>query len=286
MEIDLYRDWVAHLSTELMAQGCDTSQMQSAETVVHAYFDLARHQIKALPRTPLKAKSFSCPDDLLPGLEWVEHKTRTGEDLSAHLDRTPGIPSPHDALLNDWGIHHVHLGAELDPDGFVARTDPVLFARFDDNNAYFISVQPLETCSRQHLIGQLHDNWPQSISHYRLSGILGLSMSRTDPNATAPQRCNVNTMIDLGHGVVYAPIGGGYTASGLSREVVSQADHCAHTLRKMQQSVIDNIDTIAAKAKDKGLPFPDNPRFELHVDNGTLYVVETTCMVAVPLGKL
>lgn len=93
-------------------------------------------------------------------------------------------------------------------------------------------------------------------------------------------------MVDLGGGVVYAPIGGGYSTSGLSTEVVIHSDRCAMRLRQMQQAVIQNIDAIAKEAKAKGASFPDCPRFELQIDSGNLYAVEVNCMVAVPLGEL
>ena len=83
-------------------------------------------------------------------------------------------PSFNDALLNDWGIHHVHLGTTIDSDGFVTRTEPVLFARFDSANAYLIDVLPHGSWSLQRLVKDLYDNWSASIKHFRINGVLGL----------------------------------------------------------------------------------------------------------------
>jgi len=286
MEIDLYRDWVAHLKNELAAFGYDTTQMQSPEAVVHTFLNLTKRLVRPSPRTVLKTQNFSCPPDLAAGLTEVERKISSGKDLSPHLSRLLRNPSFNDPLLNDWGIHHVHLGTTLDSDGFVVRTGSVLFARLDNTNAYLINVLPHGSWSLQRLVKELHDNWPASIKHFRLNGVLGLATSVSDKDVATLRKGNVNTMVDLGGGVVYAPIGGGYSTSGLSTEVVIQSDRCVRRLRQMQQAIVQDIQTIAKEATAKGVTFPECPRFELQIDNGDLYAVEVNCMVAVPLGEL
>jgi hypothetical protein len=286
MEIDLYRDWVAHLKNELAAFGYNTTQMQSPEAVVHTFLNLTKRLVRPIPRTVLKAQTFFCPTELTGGLAEVERKIAAGEDLSPHLSRQLRSPSFNDSLLNDWGIHHIHLGTTVDADGFVTRTGPVLFARFDNTSAYLIDVLPHGSWSLQRLVKELHDNWPTSIKHFRINGVLGLATAVSDKDVATLRKGNVTTMVDLGGGIVYFPIGGGYSTSGLSTEVVIHSDRCAMRLRQMQQAVIQNIDAIANEAKAKGTPFPDCPRFELQIDCGNLYAVEVNCMVAVPLGEL
>lgn len=286
MNIDLYHDWVEHLKNELSAFGYDTNQMQSAEAVVHTFLNLTKRLVRPIPRVVLRAQNFSCPIELTTGLSEVERKISAGEDLSPHLSRLLRKPSFNDPLLNDWGIHHVHLGTTMGSDGFVARTGPVLFARFDNANAYLIDVLAHGSWSMQRLVKELHDNWPASIKHFRLNGVLGLDRSVSDQDVAILRKGNVNTMVDLGGGVVYAPIGGGYSTSGLSTEVVIQSDRCGSRLRQMQKAIVDNIDAIAKDAKKKGIDFPSCPCFKLQIDNGNLYAIEVNCMAAVPLGEL
>lgn len=286
IEIDLYRDWVAHLKNELVAFGYDTTRMQSPEAVVRTYLNLTKRLVRPSPRTVLKAHSFTCPPDLAAGLTEVERKISSGEDLSPHLSRQLRKPSFNDPLLNDWGIHHVHLGTTLDSDGFVVRTGSILFARFNNTNAYLIDVLPHGSWSLQRLVKELHDNWPASIKNFRLNGKFGLATPVSDKDVATLRKRNLNTMVDLGGGVVYAPIGGGYSDSGLSTEVVRNSDWYAWRLRQMQQAIVQDIETIAKEAALKGVTFPARPRFELQIDNGDLYAVEVNCMVVVPLGEL
>ena len=262
--------------------------MQSQEAVVHTFLNLTKRLVRPSPRTVLKTRNFSCPPDLATGLTEAERKISSGEDLSPHLSSRLRNPIFNDQLLNDWGIHHVHLGTTLDSDGFVNRTGPVLFALFDNTNAYLIDVLPHGSWSLQRLVKELHDNWPASINHFRLNGALGLATSDSDKDVATLRKVKVNTMVDLGGGVVYAPIGGGYSASGLSTEVVIQSDRYARRLRQMQQAIVQDIEAIAkeAKTKAKAVSFPECPHFELQIDNGDLYAIEVNCMVAVPLGEL
>jgi len=286
IDIDLYRDWITQLKSELSAYGYDTNQMQMSEVVAHTYLNLIKRLIKPVPRIVLKAQNFSCPPDLITGLTEIERKITCGEDLSSHLSRLLRKPTYNDPLLNDWGIHHIHLGATTDSDGFVKRTGSVLFVRFDNTNAYLIDVLSHGSWSQQRLVKELHDNWPDSIKHFRLNGVLGQATTFTDKDVAALRKANVNTVVDLGGGVIYAPIGGGFSTSGISTEVVIRSDRCTMQLHKMQETIIDNIDSIARAAKEQGANFPDSPRFELQFDGGNLYAVEVNSMVTIPLGSL
>lgn len=286
MEIDFYSDWIAHLKTELTAFGYDTTQMQTPEAVAHTFLNLTKRLVRPIPRSVLRARNFSCPPDLAAGLTEVERKISSGEDLSPHLSKLLRNPTFNDPLLNDWGIHHVHLGTTLDSDGFVDRTGPVLFARFDGNNAYLIDILPHGSWSLQRLVRELHDNWPASINHYRLNGVIGLANTVSDKDVAALRNGNVNAMVDLGDGIVYAPIGGGYSTSGLSTSVVIQSDWCAMRIHQMQQAIVQNIRAIEKEATAKGIDFPEHPRFELLIDSSELYAVEVNCLVTVPLGEM
>lgn len=50
-----------------------------------------------------------------------------------------------------------------EPNGFVNRTGPVLFARFDEQNAYLINVWSHGNWTNQDMIRIIHNNWPESI---------------------------------------------------------------------------------------------------------------------------
>lgn len=260
--------------------------MLSPESVVHAFLNINKRLVAPIPRKVLREQAFYCPPKHLQGLIEIERKLVAGENVLPHLSRQIRNPSYNDALLNDWGIHHLHLGVAIESDGFCARTGRVLFARFDSANAYLIDVLPHKLWSLQSLVRKMHNNWPASIERFRVKGALGLSSNLLDKEIDALRKKNINPQVNLGGGVVYSSIGGGYVASGLNLQVVIAADRCARRLGEMQNWVIENIDTIAEEAKKKGIKFPNKAEFILQIEAGSLFAVEINCKVSIPLGGL
>lgn len=286
IEIDLYRDWITYLRNELSISDYDITQFPTDEEVSHAYLNLLKLRIRPVPRIILKSKSFTCPIGLLSGLANVERKIVAGEDLSPHLSTRIKNPSKNDSLLNDWGIHHIHLGTVVEDDGFVSRTGPLLFARFDNVAAYFINVLPHGSWALQSLVMTLHDNWPDSIKHFQLKDVVSMEHSLADRDITQLRKANVTTPVPPVEGVVCALIGGGITSSGLSLDVVKWHDQCARRLREMQETVIENIELIASDARKKGIELPEKVQFGVEVRDDEIYAVEINCMLGVRLGKL
>ncbi len=81
-------------------------------------------------------------------------KIAAGLDLTPHLSTQVGIGYEEDKrgrpgkrsldlLLNDWGVHHLHFGHTLRPDGFVERPEDkpeLLFVIFRPDTAYVLGV--------------------------------------------------------------------------------------------------------------------------------------------------
>jgi len=86
------------------------------------YFNLQRRRIASAPRKVVLSAEFSCPSTHIAGLELIKTKAANGEDLVPHQSTRLNDPSFDDALLNDWDIHHLHLGTTIQPNGFVERT--------------------------------------------------------------------------------------------------------------------------------------------------------------------
>ena len=201
VQINLYDDWVAFIRNHLESL-CEQFRISnknvlslSEEDMIHTHFAVAKYLIDRRPQNVLKSREFSCPSEFEDGLSGIETKIREEGDLTPHLSRNfiaileKGIQyhlsknagnarkSKLDRLYIHWGIHHLHLGRHLEPDGFMERTGPLLFCRFDNENAYFINVFPHSSTSwtDQDMIRILHDNWPESIEIYRLRGVVGLA---------------------------------------------------------------------------------------------------------------
>ena len=259
----------------------------SPEELCHRYLNLRRRLVSPGPRTVLLAHEFTCPPDLAGDFELVRRKIEVGEDLRPHLSRGFMNLDSHDMLLNDWGIHHLHLGTEMEPDGFVTRTGPVLFVRFAATAAYLLSVHEHGSWARQDFVRVLHRNWPDSISMWRLRGVLGLATEVTDEDISKlrsikipgekKKRAAVSTFVEVEPGVVYAPIGGGYSTAQTSIVVVRDCDRLLDALQGYEDAVRDRIPAFLNEAQSQGLPIGDELSFKLRkVGNHVVAIEENT----------
>ena len=212
IDIDLPIDLGDICRDRMVQLGYTAKGLDDPEKMVRTYLSVCRRLVSLQPRKVLKAREFSCPPNHLQGLANIESAIRSGDDLTPFLSDQIKHRDFQDKLLLHWGIHHFHLGAKMRSDGFVKRTDDLLYYRFDKDYAYFIDVLPHGYWTEQNLISILHENWPDSIKHFRLPGVKGDSLE--DEQIQALRAINSNHCIGMKDGVVYAPPGGGTTFWG------------------------------------------------------------------------
>ncbi|MER2058058.1 MAG: hypothetical protein ABTA16_04495 [Niallia sp.] len=157
-----------------------------------------------------------------------------------------------DDLLNDWGIHHLHLGTTLESNGFVNRTGPVLFARFDEQNTYLINVWSHGNWTNQDMICIIHNNWPESIEDYRLKEVTGLDQSVTDRDIQIARKAHSMLFIEPEPGVIYVPPGMGLTSAGTGIEVIRVSDYYADLMMTYEDVIRDSIAELIEMVKAEG----------------------------------
>ena len=105
-----------------------------------------------------------------------------GADVDAFLSRRIRRANVRDGLLWHYGMHHFHLRSERRADGFVKRSDYLLFAIVAPEDAYFVDVRrhPRKggiEWSSQDLLRIVHANWPELIEANVLHGVLGTALT-------------------------------------------------------------------------------------------------------------
>ena len=63
--------------------------------------------------------------DTIPKLNNLINKLQNAEDIIPHLSRSVKDKQYNDALYNDWKIYHLHLGINIESDGYVERTKKI-----------------------------------------------------------------------------------------------------------------------------------------------------------------
>lgn len=286
VKADFQSDWIAILRRRLTAWGYTVESSLSQEAVSFRFFNVWRRLVFPIPRTVLVSMEFTCPPELQSGLDAVMQKIEQGIDIKPHLSVNIVQPDYHDALLNDWGIHHLHLGTEINAAGFVERTGPVLFVRFDTTNAYLIDVMGHGSWTRQNLVRIIHRNWPESISRYRMSSTLALAQSLSDDDFRRLRRGHVQSFVEVEPGVVYALLGGGYSTSGMSFEVVSMSDRYFMRIRQLETQLRQSIPSFVAACRQGGIDPSRNLCFRFITDFTTVRTVEANSGVIFTLGTL
>jgi hypothetical protein len=118
------------------------------------YLNWRERLITAAPRQVLRSPAFDANPivhERSAAIAQIVDDIEQGRDLTRYLSRgvTIGFDLPQvqatknlnkqrhlDLMLNDWGVHHLHISTEIDPDGFVNRgkqketDEPLLFAVF------------------------------------------------------------------------------------------------------------------------------------------------------------
>jgi hypothetical protein len=233
----------AHWAPENVADG----------DIVLKYFDSLRRWPMPQPRSFRQADDFLCPQEMEAGWELLRRKIVRGEDIRPHLGREHDRLSHLDELLNEWDVHHLHLGVKpyfKDPN-FMDRTKQLVFALITDEEFYAINVYPFHgKWESLHILESLHRNWPELIRRCRIEGIAGEAL--TIEGRRRLRNSNTQTFTTVSDGTVYAPIGGGVACSGVSTLAVMRAASAYSDMKRLQVAVQEQIETFLVYLRPRG----------------------------------
>jgi hypothetical protein len=284
MIIDYKQDLVNIFQTELSARGFTLASNTDIDTIAVQYFNLRNRLIPQVKRNIRISNVFTCPPDLSDALEKLKTKIVNGHDLTPHLSTRLTDLNYDDPMLNDWAIYHLHLGETMRPDRFIERTGKLLYATFDTDNFYFINVYDHDNWTKQAMIRILHDNWPQAIQHHLMTGVVGLTHSLTDEELKLARKHGVVSAIEIAPGIVYAPIGGGYTTARTSIRARRSANRIKKMIKDLESQTENKLDNVRQAAQERGITLADF-HFKLEVQNGILQAIEQTSRIAITVGE-
>lgn len=149
----------------------------------------------------------------------------------------------NDMLLNDWGIHHLHLAEGPHPSrsSFKARTGDLLFVMPAGDRLLFLTVLPHQQWANDELIEVLHRNFPVVLEPYLLP-ITGLEYLPSPEQRLTARKAGLVVPTRAPDGRFYTPPGGGYATSGRNVRVVAAADwlltwrHPEEFMRRVEHS--------------------------------------------------
>lgn len=251
-EIDFEADIVSGIEKLIPAgvRGRNSVSSMSADEAWHAYANWTSRLVAPMPRTVRVSREL---ESALPGLpdaiavRTVLDEIANGIDLQPRLSKR--ILSFHDAkrsrapinqrsdldlMLNDWGVHHLHLGAHRPGEDFTERSANLLFVSFIGSNAYAITVMPHNDWSNEQVLQVIAENWPgEEGVIYASKGIVGLAETVAPGDRKALRNAGVSVLYEH-NGTVFMPRGG-LTTGGTSMLLGSKAAAELNYIRQVER---------------------------------------------------
>jgi hypothetical protein len=207
-------------------------------------------------------------------------KAEQGDELYPHLSRSIryGFSLPQakakslgrrkdlDLMLNEWGVHHLHLSADTEADGFVKRNDYVLFVIFTDHDAYFIDLCRHGEWTNQRVVEIAVRNWPEADLFLTLNGVLpGKTLTAEERKITRER--GVTTMVEV-DGVVYVSRTVGISTAGISNRSTMKAIRLLEELRSCSKNLSADPHFFKNEIEKIGKSYPSDPEFRIELLKG------------------
>ena len=114
-----------------------------------------------------------------PVITEIINRFEGGKDLTPYLSKGVVKFNSYDQLLLYWGIHHLHLSplATIE-NGFVKRSDDLLFVRIEKEAAFLIDILPHDDPNlfvQKRALEIVDNNWPNL--HREVFGAIGESLN-------------------------------------------------------------------------------------------------------------
>ncbi len=232
--INLHADFASACAKELQAAGY-ASPTGSDTDIIRSYANVRNRRVSVRPRKLHKA-SYTVPAHLAAGEQAFLTAVVAGDDLRPYQSTRLAKADFDDGMLNDFGIQHFHLGTVPHPakPGFMARTEPVLFALVRDDDFYSLGCYAHGAWSETSLLDLIHATWPHVIAssspNAALDGpatapgmkISGLRHTYTDEEVETLRKAGINALTTRPDGTIHAGPGGGVTSTGKSGKVARE----------------------------------------------------------------
>lgn len=225
---DFWTDYAARFKQMLLRQGISVTGGETDDQVMLAYFNRRERNVAAIPRAVQQPPGFSIPRQFQAhegAIAAIKQEIEIGVDITPRMSRKVQRWDYVDGMLADFGIQHLHVGTTRDADGFYARGEALLYVRFDDADAYFLTVGGHGEWANVDLIEIIHANWPASIERYRWKGAIAAGTNISAEDRTQARNAGIDVLIKMKDGTIYMPPGGGFSTSGdstaASRQVLT-----------------------------------------------------------------
>jgi hypothetical protein len=165
-----------------------------------------------------------------------------------------------DLLLNDWGVHHLHLSTIVEEDGFVERTGPLLFAVLKSDQAFLIDIVEHGGWTRDRVIEIMATDWPNDNLVWELKGIIPPRRRLSEVDRKSIRNSHSSSIFEIA-GKAYMPAGG-LTTAGTSTVTTATVQRLLRKLKWLEGQLNTDPNYLKEMAAQNGITLPANP--DLH----------------------
>ena len=272
------------------------NELEAEETdqLLITYANWSERIVSKTPRIAVESQSLKTnplrsPANFGSVVDGIIRKIQEGDDIVPHLSKAitkgyrPNQPSPKnlgarpdlDLLLSDWGVHHLHLSLNVEPDGFVSRTGPLLLVAFKSATAFLIDIIEHGQWTKRSVMETVVYEWPDEGIIYELNGALGLAESYNENEHAQLRKAGVNTALEI-DGKVWMT-GGGIATAGNSVASVLQANRLWNGIDQFCRKISDEPDWLRSAIASHDLPVPTTATLKfVFVEDGYGVIEETS----------
>lgn len=227
-----------------------------------------------------EALAASCADqDERNAVDLLCAKLAVGMDVNPHLSRRvkcgyakrrPGGGDGEnlDLLLNDWGIHHLHLSPIPEMDGFNERTDRLLFVMMRPGEAYVLMVGDHSSWTDMDLVTAAVRSWPKADLFLELKGCIpGQTMSAADVKVL--RKAGVNAVINVGGAAYMSGLSLGMTGAQTATRDTLRVNTFMRLLRELERDPSPFLAQMREGVLGSGGSWPTKPRLQLLWTSGS-----------------
>lgn len=285
--MNFFDDVADECRAKLIAAAYALDASNTKEEDVLNYLRVARRRIEPHPRKLHVAPELVCPPELQPGFDAVKAAASAGQPLRPYQSKRVAQASYEDGLLNAWDIHHFHLGASIEANGWASRTGPLLYARITNTEFFCIKILDHGAWTQQDLIATIHRNWPASLDRFRMKNVIRLERNLTDEQIKVLRNKNINASVQIEDGVVYMSPGMGSMMDGTSMWVAMGRMQLVSICKELERYITEqmkNPNSALGIALAAERTAPDATDFHLTFDGENVILFDRTSRVAVNVG--
>lgn len=228
-------------------------------------------------------------------VERVLGEISDGVDLTPRLSRQvrEGYKPPRtgrarydqDRMLNDWGVHHLHLGDRGSPGTFSTRTGDVLYVAFTPTDAYAVGVFTHSDWVNDAVLKIIAQDWPDRGIIFGASGGMRLANKPNEAERKALRAGNVTVLFEY-RGRVFMPRWG-ITTAGTASSATMTSNAVMHAIRHFEEAHFADPSSSWRRIRQRVRPpTPQDCDWHVYIDDVQFGVEERRSGTRLTLGSV